>query len=50
LPRKSTALLVVIVGLLIAADKEDNAKEDLKKMTGTWTMVSGEQDGKQLPT
>lgn len=42
------ALLVVIVGLLIAADKDDAAKEDLKRMTGTWTMASGEQDGKQL--
>ena len=43
------ALPVVIVGLLIAADKEGAAKVDLKKMTGTWTMVSGEEEGKQLP-
>src|SRR5690349_15928285 len=46
---KRHALLVMIVGLLIAADKEEAAKEDLKKMTGTWTMVSGAEDGKQLP-
>jgi uncharacterized protein (TIGR03067 family) len=47
---KRQALLVVIVGLLIAADKDDAAREDLKKMTGNWTMVRGEQDGKQLST
>src|SRR5438067_1780865 len=46
---KRHALFGVIVGLLSAADKEEAGKVDLKKMTGAWTMVSGEEEGKQLP-
>jgi uncharacterized protein (TIGR03067 family) len=42
---RTHALLIVAAGLLIAAD----AKDDLKKMDGTWTMVSGEENGEKLP-
>jgi uncharacterized protein (TIGR03067 family) len=37
--------------LALAADdkKDDAAKEELKKMEGTWVLVSGEEDGKQKP-
>jgi uncharacterized protein (TIGR03067 family) len=38
-------LLVGIASLLVAAD---DAKDELKKLEGTWSMVSGEQDGKKL--
>ena len=39
----------MIAGLLIAADaKEDEAKKDLAKLQGTWTLVSGERDGKKF--
>lgn len=41
---RTHALLIVAAGLLVAAD----AKDDLKKMQGTWTMVSGEQDGEKI--
>ena len=43
-------VLLGVVGLLSAA--EANGKIDsaeLKKLQGTWTMVSGEMDGKPLP-
>jgi uncharacterized protein (TIGR03067 family) len=39
-------LLALVAGFLIAAD---DPKEDLKKLEGTWTMVSGEKDGKPVP-
>src|SRR5262249_3347265 len=38
-------VLVVVAGLLVAAD---DAKDELKKLEGTWSMVSGEKDGKKL--
>lgn len=43
------AALILSVGLLIAADAKDDAKSDLKKLEGTWVMVSGEDKGEQLP-
>ena len=45
------ALIVLTVGLLIgaAAPKDDDAKKELKKLEGTWVMVSGEEKGKKLP-
>ena len=45
------ALLVLAVGLLIAADaKDDDAgKKALKKLEGTYGMVSGEVKGEKLP-
>jgi uncharacterized protein (TIGR03067 family) len=43
------ALLVVVAGLLVAADaKDDAAAKDLKKLQGTWVMVSGERDGEKV--
>lgn len=48
---KLNALLIVTVGVLIAADvpKDGVGKTDLAKLEGTWTMVSGEDKGEQLP-
>jgi uncharacterized protein (TIGR03067 family) len=44
------ALLVLAVGLLLAADaKEDTAKKELKKLEGTWQVVSMEMDGQKQP-
>jgi uncharacterized protein (TIGR03067 family) len=43
-------LLLGVIGLLSAA--EANGKVDpaeLKKLQGTWTLVSGEMDGKPMP-
>jgi len=37
-------LLYLAAGLLVAAD----APKDLKKVEGTWVLVSGEDDGKKL--
>jgi len=44
-------LLVVAVGLLIAADKpkDDTAKKDLEALQGDWTLVSGERNGEKFP-
>src|SRR6266567_3014869 len=44
---RTTALVIVAVGLLVAADapKED-VKKELKKFEGSWALVSGEQEGK----
>jgi uncharacterized protein (TIGR03067 family) len=47
---KRFALLIVAAGLLVVtahAKDDDNAKE-LKKLEGTWTLASGEDDGKKL--
>ncbi len=45
---KLHALLVLAVGLLLAADaKEDTAKKELKKLEGTWQVVSMEMDGQK---
>jgi uncharacterized protein (TIGR03067 family) len=47
---RTTALAALAVGLLLAAEAPGgDAKEELKKLAGTWRMVSGEQDGKALP-
>lgn len=43
------ALLFLASGLLIAADApSDEAKKDLKKLTGTWMLASGVDDGEKL--
>jgi uncharacterized protein (TIGR03067 family) len=44
-------LPVLAVGLLIAANSSggDAAKTELKKLEGTWSMVSGEAKGEKLP-
>lgn len=47
---KLQALLVVSVGLLLAAQSGGgDASSDSKKLQGTWKMVSGEKDGKEIP-
>ena len=47
---KLHAMLVVAVGLLIAATSfGGDAKTELKKLEGTWSMVSGEAKGEKLP-
>src|SRR5947209_3708937 len=49
-PMKRYALAALAVGLLIAADKKDDAvKKDLDQMTGTWVVVSSESNGVKLP-
>ncbi len=47
---KRYALLVLAVGLLVAADapKDDEANNELKKLEGTWLVISGEDNGKKL--
>ncbi len=48
---KLHVVLVLSVGMLIAANSSggDAAKSDLKKLEGTWSMVSGEAKGEKLP-
>jgi hypothetical protein len=48
---KLHALLLVTVGLLIGADapKDDAAKKELKKLEGSYIMISGEEKGDKLP-
>jgi uncharacterized protein (TIGR03067 family) len=42
-------LAVLAVGLLVAAEApKDDAKNDLKKMEGSWKMVAGETDGNKV--
>lgn len=44
------ALLLLSVGLLIGADaQDDDAKKELKKLSGTYVMVSGETKAEKLP-
>lgn len=45
------ALLLLSLGLLIAADapKEGGGKKALKKLEGTFVMVSGEEKGEKIP-
>lgn len=46
---KLLALMALTVGLLIGADvKEDAAKNELKKLEGTWQFVSFEIDGQKM--
>lgn len=42
---KRYALLALVAGFLVAAD---DPKDELKKLEGNWTMVSGEKDGKNV--
>ncbi len=42
------AVALLAAGLLLAADKDEDAKKDLKKLEGTWVMVSGEKDGEKV--
>src|SRR5262245_36308446 len=42
---KRYAVMAIVAGFLVAAD---DPKDELKKLEGTWTMVSGEMDGKAL--
>jgi uncharacterized protein (TIGR03067 family) len=46
---KPRMLLVLIAGVLVAADAKDDAKKDLEKLQGNWVMVSGERNGEALP-
>src|ERR1700722_5408339 len=43
---KRHALLVLVAGFLVAAD---DPKDELKKLEGTYTMVSSEEKGEKLP-
>lgn len=43
------ALLFISLGFLSAADAKDDGKADLKKLEGTYVMVSGEDKGEKLP-
>jgi uncharacterized protein (TIGR03067 family) len=47
---KRCALLVVTAVLLVAAEeaKDDASSKDLKKLTGTWTLASGVNDGEKM--
>jgi uncharacterized protein (TIGR03067 family) len=47
--RRRALLVAVAVGLLIAADKKDDAKGDQDKIQGTWVCVSAERGGQALP-
>jgi len=42
-------LPVLAVALLLGADKKDDAKKDLDKLQGEWTLVSGEREGQTIP-
>ncbi len=48
---KISVLLIVVVILLQAVEVrgEDKGKDDLEKLAGVWTCVSGVNDGKALP-
>jgi uncharacterized protein (TIGR03067 family) len=47
---RTKALAAVAAGLLLAAGAPGgDAKGELKRLGGTWHMVSGEQDGKAVP-
>jgi uncharacterized protein (TIGR03067 family) len=41
--------LLVGVGYLSAADKDDAAKKEMKKLEGTWKVVKEELNGSDLP-
>lgn len=44
------ALLLVAAGFSVAFDAKDDAvKNELKKLEGTWLIVSGAEKGKELP-
>jgi uncharacterized protein (TIGR03067 family) len=42
-------LLALAVGVLLAADaKDEDFQKELKKLEGTWVLISGEVDGKKV--
>ena len=47
---KTRLLTIAAVGLLLAAaaPKEDDAKKELEKWQGTWTLVGAEEKGEKL--
>jgi uncharacterized protein (TIGR03067 family) len=45
---KRCALLILTIGLLIAADKKE-AKDDGKKLEGDWNVVKGVHGGEEIP-
>jgi uncharacterized protein (TIGR03067 family) len=46
---KPCLALIGMACLLIAADKEDAAKEELKKLEGTWECTATELGGQKVP-
>ena len=44
------AAMIAAALILVAADEDNDksAKEALKKLEGTWSMVSGEEEGKEI--
>src|SRR5262249_35638681 len=42
-------LLIVMVGLTLIPTQDNAAKKDLAAMEGSWTLVSMEVDGKEVP-
>ncbi|MES2791385.1 MAG: TIGR03067 domain-containing protein [Planctomycetota bacterium] len=48
---RSILTAALIVGFLVAADKPvtEAAKQDLKRIEGTWTLVSAQRDGQATP-
>jgi uncharacterized protein (TIGR03067 family) len=46
---KPRMMLVLVAGLLVAADAKDDAKKELEKLQGDWVMVSSERNGEALP-
>jgi uncharacterized protein (TIGR03067 family) len=40
---------LIFCGLLIAAEAQDDAEKELKKLSGVYVMVSGEANGEKLP-
>jgi uncharacterized protein (TIGR03067 family) len=46
---KPRMLLVLVAGVLVAADGKDDAKKEMEKLQGAWVMVSGERNGEALP-
>ena len=47
---KRYAVVLALAGLLIGADKKDDAKGDVKKIEGSWKMVSGQFGGQPRRT
>jgi uncharacterized protein (TIGR03067 family) len=45
---RSTLLLAAVSLLLVAAGPGNDEAKELKKLAGTWVLVSGEVDGKKL--
>ena len=48
--RHALIAFALTVGLLFAADAaQEGAKNELKKLEGTWVMVAGEEKGEKVP-